>query len=90
MFYGKQFYINSSRAFVGLEQEGGGAVAPAALELVEQATVVEAREALGGECGAGDAAAETLEALAVVGRHGDGGVEREPGDVRAERQVGRD
>jgi hypothetical protein len=68
-----------------LEHDLRGAVSPAPLEPVAEATVVEPREPIGGERRAGDVPAEPLETTAVAGRNGDGGMEAEAGTVRAAR-----
>jgi len=61
----------------GLEEQRLGAVAPGMLQAVEQASVGELGEALGGESGARDVAEETLEAAPVLCVDGDVGVEVE-------------
>jgi hypothetical protein len=57
---------------LGLEDDVGGAVAPAVLEPVEKPPVLHPREPLGGDRRAGHVAAEALEAETITG--GDGHV----------------
>jgi hypothetical protein len=62
-----------------LEDERRRAVAPAALEPVEQMAVVEPGEPLAGEGRVGDVTAKPLEPLPIVGRNGDRGMGGTPG-----------
>lgn len=66
-----------------LEHDVGGAVSPAPLQAIAEATVVLPGEPIGSERRAGDVSAQALEASMVP--RGDGGVEAEAGFVRAAR-----
>jgi hypothetical protein len=68
-----------------LEQDMGGAVSPASLEAVAEASILELGEPLRGERGAGHVGAESFESSAVAGGDGHVGVQAEAGRTRAAR-----
>jgi len=68
----------------GLEYHVRGAVAPGSAELVQHTPARREAQALRSEGGTGDVAAQVFEAIAVVGRDVDGGVQRESLDVRTQ------
>src|SRR5207244_2872145 len=73
-----------------LEEEMGGAVGPLALEKHEHAAVAGELEAILGHRRSQDVAAEALQPLAVVGLHGEIGMEVEALEVGLTRPPGGD
>jgi hypothetical protein len=65
------------------EDDVGRAVAPAVLEAIEERSVRESGEPLGGDRRAGHIAAQALEPLSVSGRDGHVGVQAHAADARA-------
>jgi hypothetical protein len=63
-----------------LESDVAGAVAPAVAQLVQELAVVQPAQPLGRDGWASDVTAQPLESVAVVGRHGDAGVQAEAVD----------
>jgi hypothetical protein len=66
-----------------LEGHVGGAIAPATTETVEKPSVRETQEALGGQGGSCDVAAQALEAFSAPCRDGDVGVKAQTPEGRA-------
>lgn len=65
------------------EDDVGRAVAPAVLEAIEERSVRESGEALGGDRRAGHVAAQTLEPAPISGRDGHVGVQAHAANARA-------
>jgi hypothetical protein len=74
----------AGKQVVGLEQDGDGAVAPGLLEGVAELAARVELQAVEGDGRAAEVAAEALEAHAVPGVDGDGGVDVEAGDLADE------
>jgi hypothetical protein len=66
-----------------LEHHVGGAVPPAAPELVDEPAVRLLRQALGGHRGTGDISTQAFQAVTVPRRDADVSVQADPSDTRA-------